>query len=213
VKILIVGLWRTGTSSLLQALQTLGYHNTYPRDSPSPNTWNSLSYNQAWNRVIDSKFLDGNAIPRETFDELMGDCMVISGVPCQLFLDDLLAAYPDAKVILTARDMEKWYPSIINSFEYISTRSIFRVAALFNTFVRERSGYLDRVKYWGYYDNLPVFAKLVHKNHVEKVRLLVEAGRIRKEDYLELEVGHGWRPLCDFSSAEMQEGEYPRVND
>ncbi len=150
LKILLVGVWRTGTSSLLAAFQDLGYYNTYPRETPSPNTWNSLSYIEAWNKVIDDKFTHGKNIRREEFDALMGDCMVISGVPCHLFLDEMLAAYPDAKVILTTRDIDAWYSSIMNSFNYISTRPIFRVASLFDTFIKERQAYLDRVMHWGY---------------------------------------------------------------
>ncbi|KAE8442754.1 hypothetical protein EG329_002894 [Mollisiaceae sp. DMI_Dod_QoI] len=169
---------------------------------------------ETWNKVIDGKFIHGKNIGREELDELMGDCMVVSGVPCHLFLDEMLAAYPDAKVILTTRDIDAWYSSIMNSFNYISTRPIFRVASLFDTFIEERQAYLDRVMHWGYYDNLPVFGKLVHKNHVEKVRTLVEAGKIKKENFLELQVGHGWEPLCDFLGIDGPGGKkYPRVND
>ncbi|CZR55895.1 uncharacterized protein PAC_05783 [Phialocephala subalpina] len=213
-KVLIVGLWRTGTSSLLAAFRDFGYYNTYPRRSPGANTWNSLEYNTAWNKAIDDKFIHGKTIARETLDELMGDCMVISGVPCFLFLDDLLAAYPDAKVILTTRDLDAWHNSIQKSFHYISTRPIFRVASLFNTFFKEKQGYLDRVKYWGYFGNIPAFGKVVHKNHVEKVRLLAQAGKINEENFLELKVGHGWEPLCEFLGVDVPKGkDYPRVND
>lgn len=213
VKVLILGLWRTGTSSLLAAFQDFGYFNTYPKRSPAANTWNSLDYNIAWNKAIDDKFVHGKTIGRETFDELMGDCMVISGVPCFLFLDELLAAYPDTKVILTTRDLDSWHHSIQHSFHYISTRPIFHVASVFDRFFKEKQGYFDRVKYWGYFDNIPVYGKVVHRNHVQKVRLLVEAGKIKKENFLELQVGHGWEPLCEFLGIDVPKEEYPKVND
>lgn len=214
LKVLVVGVWRTGTSSLLYAFQELGFYNTYPRDSPSANTWNSFTYTQAWNKAIDDKFVHGKTVGREQLDELLGDCMVVSGVPCFLFLEEMIAAYPDAKVILTTRDLNHWYPSILGSFEYISTRPIFRVASLFDPWIKERQAYLDRVKCWGWYNSIPAYGKLVHRNHVEKVRGLVAMGKVKKEAYLELEVGHGWKPLCDFLHIEVPAGKpYPRVND
>ena len=214
LKVLIVGVWRTGTSSLLQAFQDLGYYNTYPREAPSANTWNSLTYTKAWNEVIDDKFVHGKTVGREQFDELLGDCMVVSGVPCFIFLEELLAAYPDAKVILTTRDLDSWYTSILSSLEYISTRPIIRVATVFDAWVRERQAYLDRLKYWGWFDNLPAFGRMVHRNHIERVRGLVAMGKIQKDAYLELEVGHGWEPLCEFLGEDVPPGKpYPKVND
>ena len=213
LKVLIVGVWRTGTSSLLSAFQQLGYHNTYPRDSPNANTWNSFAYTQAWNKTIDDKFVHGKTVGREQLDELLGDCMVVSGVPCFLFLEEMIAAYPEAKVILTTRDLDAWYASILGTFEFISTQPIFRVASVFDSWVKARQGYLDRVKFWGWYGSIPDYGKMIHRNHVEKVRDLKATGKI-KEVYLELEVGHGWEPLCDFLGVDVPLGKpYPRVND
>jgi hypothetical protein len=37
-------------------------------------------------------------------------------MPCANFPDELIAAYPDAKVILTTRDPDKWIASVESSF-------------------------------------------------------------------------------------------------
>ncbi|KAF8853169.1 hypothetical protein BDZ45DRAFT_82676 [Acephala macrosclerotiorum] len=212
-KVLIVGLWRTGTSSLLAAFRDIGYYNTYPRRSPGANTWNSLDCNLAWNKAIDDKFIHGKTVGRETLDELMGDCMVISGVPCFLFLDESLAAYSDAKVILTTRDLDSWHNLIQHSFHYISTRPIFHVASLFDTFFEEKKGYLDRVKYWGYFGNIPAFGKVVHKNHVEKFGSWHRRGKSKRKTSWSCRLGTAGS-LCEFLGVDVPEGkEYPRVND
>jgi Sulfotransferase domain len=40
----------------------------------------------------------------------------VTDAPCVNFADELLAAYPDAKVVLTTRDVEKWLPSMERSY-------------------------------------------------------------------------------------------------
>ena len=40
----------------------------------------------------------------------------VSDIPCVLFSDELLKAYPDAKIILTERDEDGWISSMQNSF-------------------------------------------------------------------------------------------------
>lgn len=40
----------------------------------------------------------------------------ITDIPCILFVDELIAAYPEAKVILTNRDVDSWLRSMNNTF-------------------------------------------------------------------------------------------------
>lgn len=43
----------------------------------------------------------------------------MTDTPCVLFVDELLAAYPDAKVVLTTRDPDAWVESVYRSFHEI----------------------------------------------------------------------------------------------
>lgn len=45
----------------------------------------------------------------------------ITDIPCILFTDELLAAYPNAKVVLTMRDPDKWVESIYKTL-YVMER-------------------------------------------------------------------------------------------
>ena len=58
--------------------------------------------------------LDPNRKPwgRAEFDALLGDCDVILDVPLCCFVDELVAAYPEAKVLLTERDADAWIRSM-----------------------------------------------------------------------------------------------------
>lgn len=52
-------------------------------------------------------------------------------MPCILFVDELLAAYPDAKVILTNRDEDSWVVSMNRTvFELLRWTSYNYIAAL-----------------------------------------------------------------------------------
>jgi hypothetical protein len=43
--------------------------------------------------------------------------MAVTDIPCTLFAPELLAAYPEAKVILTSRDIDPWFKSVLHSIE------------------------------------------------------------------------------------------------
>ncbi len=40
---------------------------------------------------------------------LLGHCQAVCDVPAACFATELMEAYPDAKVILTNRDIDAWY--------------------------------------------------------------------------------------------------------
>jgi hypothetical protein len=43
----------------------------------------------------------------------------ITDIPCIMFVDELIAAYPNAKVVLTNRDPDKWLVSILGTIYVI----------------------------------------------------------------------------------------------
>ena len=63
-----------------------------------------------WLEAIEAKF-DGKGKPygRAEFDKLLGHCQGVSDIPAILFAEELIAAYPEAKVILTNRNFDTWY--------------------------------------------------------------------------------------------------------
>lgn len=55
---------------------------------------------------------------RKEFDKLfMGKWNVSCNMPGSLFADDLIKAYPNAKIILTTRDVDKWQRSMKESVD------------------------------------------------------------------------------------------------
>lgn len=62
---------------------------------------------EMWLEALQAKY-DGKGKPfgREQFDQLLGHCQAISDAPATCFTPELLAAYPNAKVILSNRHID-----------------------------------------------------------------------------------------------------------
>lgn len=119
MKILCLGYPRTGTFSLFNALRMLGY-NPYHMAEAVKNADIDIP---CWIEGLEAKFCGkGKLWGKEEFDKLTGRhdvreasrtfdrhsllSQAVLDLPCALFVEELLAAYPSAKVILTERPVE-----------------------------------------------------------------------------------------------------------
>ncbi|KAF2084896.1 hypothetical protein K490DRAFT_48111 [Saccharata proteae CBS 121410] len=112
MKVLCLGMPRTGTSSLRDALAMLGYQPHHFREM-------MLEWEREiplWSEALEAKYY-GKCKPygREEFDKLLGEYDCVEDNPSVLFAEDLIKAYPEAKVILTNRDVDKWAVSMKNT--------------------------------------------------------------------------------------------------
>ncbi|HEX8335675.1 MAG TPA: sulfotransferase [Pyrinomonadaceae bacterium] len=101
MKILGVGLSKTGTTSLHEALLTLGY----------------TAIHQDRERL--NHILDGSD-NRPDF-RVYDDVDAVTDIPSAYFYRELLAAYPECKAVLTARDVESWWKSAEEHFNVTYT--------------------------------------------------------------------------------------------
>lgn len=60
----------------------------------------------------------------------------VTDIPAVLFSNELLAAYPDAKVIVTSRPVEKWVESVERSFYAILSWKRWQFLQLVDTVTR-----------------------------------------------------------------------------
>lgn len=57
--------------------------------------------------AVNAKFLNqGKLYGRAKFDAYLGHCAAVTDMPCATFSEELMAAYPEAKIILVERDVE-----------------------------------------------------------------------------------------------------------
>ncbi|KAJ7161892.1 P-loop containing nucleoside triphosphate hydrolase protein [Mycena crocata] len=209
MKVLVLGFCRTGTASMRKALETLGYNDTHHMQAVLVNPLEV----DMWTEAVKAKFSGvGKPYGREEWDELLGHCQAVTDLPAIMFSEELIAAYPDAKVILTNRDPEKWWKSYSEALQPIWRSRKVAFAAwldpehLGKVFAFSR---LTVSTFLGSATNADKEdAKRRMVAHYEKVRKLVP-----KERLLEYEVGGGWNPLCAFLGNEVPDTEFPRVND
>ncbi|KAJ7062577.1 P-loop containing nucleoside triphosphate hydrolase protein [Mycena amicta] len=209
MQVLVLGFPRTGTASMHAALDILGYHEVYHMMNVLANPPDA----DLWREALEAR-VEGKGMPygREEWDQLLGHCEAVTDAPCMAFSEDLIAAYPDAKVILTTRDPEKWWRSFSSTILKVVHSRPMGIAAVLDPagFGRLRPmnllllesflGPKEQVTREG--------AKACFVEHYEHIRALVPRERL-----LEYEVGEGWAPLCEFLGKDVPEGKFPRTND
>ncbi|KAJ5367146.1 hypothetical protein N7541_001087 [Penicillium brevicompactum] len=203
MRVLCLGLSRTGTNSLRTALRILGYDETYhgyeayfenPRDS-----W-------MWLQALKAK-LDG-ALRR---DSILIITLAVTDVPAACFAEELIHAYPEAKVILTYRDIDAWYNSVMKAIIARVKNPWSHSMTFFLIFFRGpvRWSRLMALKIWdGYFRGFEVNGKQVYKEHYALVESLVP-----EDDLLRYKVQEGWEPLCRFLGQPVPDVLFPQGNE
>lgn len=72
----------------------------------------------AWVALARRKYFDrtGQAISAADFDGLLGHAVAVTDAAANSFAKELIAAYPDAKVVLNSRrDLDAWHASVLSN--------------------------------------------------------------------------------------------------
>lgn len=129
MELICVGPSRSGTESLQVALLSLGLDHTYHGwdlvfDRPTPYAaWARLAKRKFYGRGADN--IENKPITRADFDKLLGHAVAVTDTAGFIFAEELIAAYPEAKVVLNYRsDLDAWQASFIKTLigSFISWR-------------------------------------------------------------------------------------------
>ena len=216
LKVIGAGLPRTGTLSLKTALTQLYsgrcYHmlDVFAGDQEDVLVWVKASKGemkpQDWRDYFEKK----NYVTGVDF-------------PFSLFYKDIMAAYPEAKVVLSTRDPKTWHGSVFNSiFQFgILVKTHPTVPMLLGMFDRRKPNPHDMrsvlnmvppdgcdVGFDEAIEGGPEVAEKFFKDWDAEVRRVVPA-----EKLLVASAKEGWAPLCKFLGLPIPLNDYPRVND
>ena len=205
MKVLALGVGRTGTASLRAALQILGFEGTYHMMNASvENPPDCLCWMDAFAAKYDGKGKFG----REEWDSLLGHCMAVCDWPAIAFTKELIEAYPEAKVITTTRDVDSWHASVMKTVNWRANDP--ELKALANVDWSAGLYYPMLRQFWDhfFYGDFENRGKQRFHEHYEEIRNLVPS-----ENLLEYKVCDGWAPLCDYLGVPVPDVPFPRSND
>ncbi|KAK2774092.1 hypothetical protein FQN53_003763 [Emmonsiellopsis sp. PD_33] len=205
MKVVVAGLCRTGTMSMNIALRELGFNTCHlTEDLKDPKRYFTL-----WTEAMNCNFLNkGRPYGREEFDRLLGEYDACLDMPCCLFWNDLHEAYPDAKIILTHRDVDSWMASMHKTiFPYLA-RASTRVLKLVDFEMTRPSVIMMETAFKVLCNNdYGEKCRQAYIDHYDKVRATVPKDRL-----LEFNFGDGWEPLCRFLDVPVPDGPFPKTN-
>lgn len=214
MQVLAVGISRSGTDSLREALHVLGFNHTFHGfDTIVPPSSLEAIY-----RLLQKKY---NSVPRsgetkkltaEDFDTVLSGCVGVSDLFAAEFAPELVAAYPDAKVILNVRrDLDSWYTSMQQTMGYFDKNPIdwdwFK--SWFNAdlfWIRQTMCRTMMPRFFR--GSFTTNGKWVYEQHVAMVRGM----GLSEDQLLEWSVEDGWEPLCRFLNKEIPQQRFPNGN-
>ena len=137
-----------------------------------------------------------------------------------LFFRELLAAFPDAKVLLTVRDPESWYESVKNSIHISNQLSNSFPLTLYTRYIGKdkimklitKSAYVPMVKGQSMFGAIEAGKEAsiqFYKDWIQEVKTSVPNDKL-----LVFSIKEGWEPLCEFLKVPVPDSQpFPRVND
>jgi hypothetical protein len=217
MRVLVLGMCRTGTSSIAVALRKLGYTPHQMRDVLAKPSELAL-----WEEAVNVTLLPPGERPsnqrkmepygKEEFDKLLADYDVVMDLPGCMFASKLVEAYPDAKVILTKRRYEDWEHSMQESIWCLDSWRLFILCRQLNLTqlapLMRLVHSLFRVHSNNNYGG-PA-AKSAFDQHYDNVRSLVPRHRLME---LDTDKDLSWEPVCEFLGKEIPRESFPRTSE
>jgi hypothetical protein len=188
LKVVGSGLGRTGTKSMQTALNMLGF-------GPCHHMVEVFMHPESMPLWVEA------AEGRPNWDLIFKDYQSMVDYPGAAYWRQLADHYPDAKVLHTVRDPDKWFEStqatIFSPTSPATQAQSGPQAAFFASFMGPMREHLnDRAWMTDYF-----------RRHTEEVKTAIAPERL-----LVYEVGEGWDRLCRFLGVAVPDAPYPSEN-
>jgi len=187
LKVVGTGLGRTGTLSMKHALEQLGF-------GPCHHMVEVFAHPESvplWIAAAQGK---------PDWDSIFKDYSAMVDYPGCKYWRELVAYYPDAKVLLTIRDADSWFESTQATIFAPGSLAVMPQGPLkpfFESIISAFDGHLhDRAYMTDYF-----------RRHTEEVIRTVPKDRL-----LVYQVGEGWDRLCAFLGVPVPATPYPSEN-
>lgn len=194
LSIIGAGMGRTGTLSLKVALEELGFGPCYHMMEVVKHQ----EFAAYWENAMDEDVVDWARI----FDGYQSTV----DWPAAHFYKELADFYPDAKIILTERDPERWFTSMSSTIFNALNRAKAATGEIPSPQM-QMAEKLVRRHIFGedFADRDKVIA--VFEAYNDEVKRVIPAERL-----LVYRVSDGWAPLCAFLGRPVPDAPFPRLN-
>ena len=200
MKVIGAGFGRTGTMSQKAALEQFGFVPSFHMIDVA----RQPELLPGWQAAADGEEVDWAPL-------LEGWESTVDWPACT-FWEQILAAFPEAMVLLSVRDPEAWYASCMKSI-HASAQAASRgeleggSVEVSPEAMKMINGLIWEGTFKGRFDDKD-FAIGIYESHNEDVKSKVEP-----DNLLVYEVKEGWQPLCDFLQVPVPDGPMPHLND
>lgn len=207
MKVVGVGFGRTGTASLSEALEQLGF-------GPCYHMFKVIEQPARMRHWIAAA--QGGATD---WDEVFAGFESTVDWPAAAFWREIAAHHPQAKIILTVRDPERWYDSAARTIfkqalrepgpvQRVAFGVLTKVSPGFRAFIRMTDSVILTRVFGGRLRDRSAAVE-VFRTHIVDVRAEIAADRL-----LVYDVADGWAPLCAFLGVPAPpDTPFPRGND
>lgn len=212
LQIIGAGFGRTGTLSLKVALETLGFAPCYHMET----LFAQPERLRDWTAAADHKAREE---PNDWEAVFAGFRATVDWPGCA-YWRELVAAYPEAKVLLSVRDPDRWYDSAANTIYRMTAPETEAVrGALADVLPAETAAQLSAT---GAFVNELIWQSTFggrFADRAQAIRIFNEhnaavRAAVPPERLLVYEVTQGWAPLCRFLDVAVPADlPFPHVND
>ena len=206
LKVIGAGFGRTGTTSLYMALTQLGF--------PCYHMF-EIVRNKANKGHVDfwTKVADASSGTQHDWETVFANYTAAVDNPACCVWRELMAVYPDAKVILSLhpKGPNAWYDSTMETIYAPERMWQFKVLRLASPWARKFGGMVTRLVWQrSHQGTMEDRAKAIafYEKHTERVKSEVPSDKL-----LVFSADQGWEPLCKFLGVPVPEGRYPEAND
>lgn len=201
IRVIGAGYGRNGTLSLKHALEKLGFDKCYHMMELDQSKDEDL----AWLKLHRGGQVD--------FEKLFEGYQASVDWPSCNFWREQMAAFPEARVILSERDPEAWYASIMKTIypSSVALREHVKHAGEgVDPLLQRRSEMVFELVWDGLFDG-----RLEDKDHVISVYLAHNQqvkDEVPADKLLVFNSKLGWDPLCEFLEVPLPDEPYPKTN-
>ncbi len=195
MKVIGAGFGRTGTLSLKAALERLGFGPCYHMME----YLNHPEHGRLWVSALGGEVID--------WDDVFAAYESTTDWPACNFWRELADVYPEAKVVLTVRDPERWWNSMDSTLFAAYRAGVLPGSPAAAAELRQMSELLMGTTFEGRVgDREHVLQRF--EEHNDRVRHGLPPERL-----LIYQVSQGWSPLCEFLGVEEPNEPFPHLNE